>query len=102
MDDFLTRREHEEFALRISEENKRQDARIGELENTVKEIGRLTVSVEKMATSMENMAKEQAKQGAKLDEIEKRPAKHWEAVVTGIIAAIVGALGAAIMSGIIH
>lgn len=102
MDDFLTRREHEEFSLRIAEENKRQDARIGELENTVKEIGRLTVSVEKMATSMENMTKEQAKLGAKLDEIEKRPAKHWEAVVTGIIAAIVGALGAAIMSGIIH
>ena len=45
MDDFLTRREHEEFSLRIAEENKRQDARIGELENTVKEIGRLTVSV---------------------------------------------------------
>ena len=38
----------------------------------------------------------------KLDEIEKRPTKHWEAVITGIIAAIVGALGAAIMSGIIH
>lgn len=99
---FVTWDVHNEFEKRVVEENDRQNHRIAELEITVKEISRLTTSVEKMAVSMENMAVEQKKQGERLDEIEKKPAKHWEAVVTGIIAAIVGALGTAIAAGIIH
>ena len=93
---------HSEFTKRVEDENDRQNHRIQALEEAVHEISRLTASVEKMAVSMEYMATEQKKQGDRLDEIEKKPAKHWEAVVTGILAAIVGALGTAIASGIIH
>lgn len=100
--EYITRQEHQEFARRMDSENQQLGSRISELEATVKEISRLTTSVEKMAVSMENMAVEQKKQGERLDKIEDKPAKHWEAVVTGIIAAIVGALGTAIATGIIH
>lgn len=99
---FVTWAVHNEFARRIDEENLRQSTRITNLEESVREIGRLTISVEKMAVSLENMATEQKKQGERLTTIEQKPAKRWDAVVTGIVGAIVGALGAAIMSGIIH
>ena len=100
--DFVTIVEHREFAARIDAENERQNRRLSELESTVKEINRLTVSVEKMAVSMEAMAAEQKRQGERLTEIEQKPVKRYDAIITGIIGAIVGALGAAVMSGIIH
>lgn len=93
---------HSEFEKRVTEENARQNQRLKELEAATKEITRLAISVEKMAGSMENMTAEQRKQGERLEEIEKKPARHWEAVITGILAAIVSALGTAIASGIIR
>ena len=90
-----------EFARR-DDENERQNARISELETTVKQIQELVSSVKVLAVQMENMAKEQAKQGARLEAIEQKPTKRWDAVVTGLIGAIVGALGAALMTGLIH
>ena len=99
---YVTWDTHNEFAKRVEAENANQNDRIAKLEDAVHEISRLTASVEKMAVSMEYMATEQKKQGDRLDELEKKPAKHWEAVITGLIAAIVGALGTAIAAGIIH
>jgi hypothetical protein len=93
---------HEEFARRIEDENDRQNKRLDALEVAVKEMTRLTVAVEKMAVSIEGMAAEQKRQGERLTAIEEKPAKRWDAVITGIIGAIVGALGAALASGIIH
>lgn len=83
--EYLSRREHEEFARRMETENsrrddedKRQNHRIELLERNAEETRKLTVSVEKMATSMEQMVKEQAKQGQRLDEIEKEPGEKWK------------------------
>jgi len=39
---FIPRKEHEEFEKRKDEENHRQNRRIGELEETVRQIGVLT------------------------------------------------------------
>ena len=64
---FIPRKEHEEFAKRQDEENHRQNRRIGELEETVRQIGVLTSSVEKLASTMESMLKEQEKQGKRLE-----------------------------------
>ena len=59
MENPITRAEHEEFRRRLEEENKRQDARIKTLEETVRQIGALATSVEKLAVSMQSMLKEQ-------------------------------------------
>ena len=65
----LTRQEHEEFARRMEAENKRledennrQNKRLDLLEESVRELGALTASVEKLAASVESMVKVLVKQ----------------------------------------
>ena len=101
-EEFVTLALHEEFSRRIDAENERQNIRLTALEAGMKEISRITVSVEKLAANMETMVKEQERQGERLNSIEQKPAKRWDVVITGAISAIVGALMAALMSGAIH
>lgn len=96
MSDYITEEVHKEFATRVDAENQMQNKRIDKLEETVKEIQRLTIAVERMAVSMEAMTKEIASQGQRLDAIEKEPADKWKnavwIVVSALIAAAIGAL----------
>ena len=90
MENPITRAEHEEFRRRLEEENKRQDTRIGILEESVRQIGALATSVEKLALSMQSMLKEQEKQGKRLDVLEGRDGEKWRKVMGYITTAIVG------------
>lgn len=90
MDTPITRAEHEEFRRRLEEENKRQDKRIELLEENVRELGQLTNSVGKLATSVESMVKEQEKQGKRLETLEGRDGEMWRKVVGYIATAIAG------------
>jgi len=86
----ITRAEHEEFRKRLEEENKRQDRRIELLEENVREMSSLTTSVEKLATSMESMVKEQEKQGKRLEVLEGRDGEMWRKVVGYVVTAVAG------------
>ena len=88
MEGCITRAEHEEFALRMSEEHKRQNRRIENLEETTRQISALTVSVEKMACSMESMLSEQKAQGTRLEKLESAPGDRWEKLVQAVITAL--------------
>lgn len=107
-DDFITRREHDEFVKRMEETDSRQNKRIEILEESVKDINRLATSIEKIATNQEFMIKEQAKQGTmlekaqgKIESLEKAPMqdalevskavkkKTIEIVVTVVVTALV-------------
>ena len=90
MDTPITRVEHEEFRRRLEEENKRQDKRIELLEENVRELGQLTNSVGKLATSVESMVKEQEKQGKRLETLEGRDGEMWRKVVGYIATAVAG------------
>lgn len=90
MENPITRAEHEEFRRRLEEENKRQDARIGILEDSVRQIGALATSVEKLAVSMQSMLKEQEKQGKRLEALEGRDGEKWRKVMGYIATVIVG------------
>lgn len=90
MDTPITRAEHEEFRKRLEEENKRQDRRIELLEENVREMSSLTTSVEKLATSMESMVKEQEKQGKRLEVLEGRDGEMWRKVVGYVVTAVAG------------
>lgn len=90
MDDTISRSEHEEFAKRIEERDKRQDRRIEILEENTRQIGALTVSVEKLAQSVEAMCKEQEQQGKRLQTLEGRDGEMWRKVVGYVITAIIG------------
>lgn len=90
MDQPITRAEHEEFRRRLEEENKRQDKRIEILEQNVQQVGSLTVSVAKMAQSLELMVKEQERQGERLEVLESRDGEMWRKVVGYMVTAAAG------------
>ena len=87
---FISRREHDEYVKRMEEEHKRQNARIKDLEDGFKENSALVISVEKMATSMEQMLKEQKDQGKRLKALEERDGEMWRKVIGYIATAVVG------------
>lgn len=90
MENGITREEHEEFRKRLDEENARQNKRIEILEESVRQIGSLTAAVEKLAVSMEGMAKEQEKQGKRLETLESRDGEKWRKVAGYVATAIAG------------
>ena len=100
--DFVTRGEHREFCERIDKEDERQNRRLSELEQTVKQISELVTSVKVLAVNMENMSKEQAKMSERLTEIEQKPAKRWDAVIGAMISGIVGLLIGLVSAGVIR
>ena len=83
----ISRAEHEEFARRIDAQERRQDRRIELLETSVREIGALTSSVERLAQSVENMVHEQEKQGKRLEALESRDGEKWRRLMGYIVAA---------------
>ncbi len=107
--DYITHREHDEFARhmesenqRIRDENERQNKRITIVEESVKEFNKIALEIQKIATSVQQMAEEISKQGKRLENIESKPGKRWETLIGGILGAIAGAIGAAIVTGVIH
>ena len=90
MEDVISRKEHEEFVRRMEDEHKRVNHRLGDLEDTVRQIGGLTASVEKLAISVESMAKSQNRQETRLEELESRDGEMWRKVTGYVITAVIG------------
>ena len=100
MDSCITRAEHEEFTKRMDAEHTRQNRRIELLEENVERLGRITSSVERLATNMEGMLKEQERQGERLDKLEGKPGENWNGMVKSILAAIGSAIGGGLVVAI--
>ena len=92
MDTMISRAEHEEFVRRMDAENERQNHRLNALEETVKQIHSLTVSVEKLALGVDRMTKEQAGQNERLKAIESRDGELWRKIVGYALTAGAGFL----------
>lgn len=88
MDTPISRAEHEEFARRIDAQEKRQDRRLELLEENVREIGALTVSVQKLAQSLQSMVREQEQQGRRLQALESRDGEKWRKLMGYIATAL--------------
>lgn len=88
MDEPISRAEHEEFARRIDAQEKRQDRRLELLEENVREIGASTVSVQKLAQSLQSMVKEQEQQGRRLQALESRDGEKWRKLMGYIATAL--------------
>ncbi|MBR3236963.1 MAG: hypothetical protein IKF99_15570 [Oscillospiraceae bacterium] len=86
----ITRGEYEEVIKRVEAEEKRQNKRLDNLEESLATLTDLTVSIEKIAVNIEQMQKELTKQGDRLEKIEQEPAENWKKVVWLVIAALVG------------
>lgn len=92
MDEFIERREFEQYAQRMQDEHHRQNRRIELLEANTKQISALAASVEKLAMSIESMVKEQEQQGKRLEALESRDGEMWRKVTGYIITAVIGIL----------
>ena len=90
MDEYITRREHEEIRKAIDQENTRQNHRLQTLEDHVSEIGKTIAIIERLATNMEHIAREQEKQGTRLEALESRDGQMWRKVIGYIVTAIIG------------
>lgn len=101
MDEPISRAEHEEFAKRIDAQEKRQDKRLEMLENTVREIGALTLSVQRLAQSLESMVEEQERQGRRLQALEDRDGEKWRKLMGYIATAVTSGAVTLLLSQII-
>lgn len=90
MDQQISRAEHEEFAKRMEDEHKRINHRVADLENEVRQIGELTASVEKLAQSVQQMARSQRRQEDRLELLEGRDGEMWRKVTGYVITAVIG------------
>lgn len=97
-DDVVSQREMDAIVSRLDTDTKRlQDEdhrinkRIEKLENTVSKIEGLAIAIEKMSVSINTMAIELKNQGERLEQIEAKPGKRWEAVISDIIKLIAAA-----------
>lgn len=58
----------------------------------VEDIQQLSSSVAVLANNMKSLLEEQQLQNKRLEELEKKPAKRWDAVIDKIIMTVLGAL----------
>lgn len=98
MENYISRQEHDEFVRRMQDEHKRIHYRITDTEKKVDKIYDLTSSVERLATSIESMAKEQKEQGERLEELEARDGETWRKVKWYILTLAIGAIAGAVFT----
>ena len=92
MDEFVTRRELDEYKARLEDQKKRWDKRLEILEDSVKQIHTMSVNIEKLAVSMERMTQVQAEQNERLKVIENRDGEMWRKAVGYVVTTIGGLL----------
>ena len=92
MDTPVSKELHEECQRRINDENNRQNARLGRLEDSIARIENLMVSIEKLAINVERISLEQERQNVRLKELESRDGEKWRDIAGHITTAIVGAV----------
>ena len=87
----VTQEVFEMAVKRIEDEERRQNHRLELLETSVQKLSDLTVTVGKMAVSLETMTKQLERQAVQLADIEKAPASRWNTLISAVIGALVAA-----------
>lgn len=95
--DEVTRAEIE----RLRDEDNRQNKRLELLERNATVVHNLALSIEKLAMSVEAMAREQTKHSEKIAYLEAEPAKKWGNMTKTIFNNITGAASTAVAGAII-
>lgn len=92
MEDCIKQKECDVCKELYDEINRSQNRRIDSLEQEIRQVHSLTVAVEKMAISLENMTVELKKQGERLGVLEAEPGKKWREVSGAVIILVVTAI----------
>jgi len=95
-DEFVHKDVFEEHTKRMEEEDRRQNHRITKLELAIEQISSIATSVERLATNMEYMVREQVRQGENLIDqserirkLEDRDGEKWRKVASHITISII-------------
>lgn len=84
-----------DFSVRmkaIEDDNEVIYQRLNKQSALVQDIQQLSSSVAVLANNMKSMLDEQQRQNKRLEELEKKPVKRWDAVVDKIVMTVLGAL----------
>lgn len=84
-----------DFSVRmkaIEDDNKVIYQRLNKQSALVQDIQELSSSVAVLANNMKSMLDEQQRQNNRLEELEKKPVKRWDAVIDKIVMTVLGAL----------
>ena len=86
---------------RIHDEDARQNHRLNDLEQTVKELNDLVLNIQRLTLSVESLTKEVQRQGQRLESIEKAPldriSSAKQTALNTIIGIVIGALAVGIV-----
>lgn len=99
MDEYVTKEVHAEFAKRIEAEETRQNRRLAEIDDELKEVRKMGASIERLSISVETMAKELAKVVDTVEEIKEEPADKWQKAVWIVVTALITAAVAFMLKG---
>lgn len=84
-----------DFSVRmkaIEDDNEVINQRLNKQAALVQDIQQLSSSVAVLANNMKSMLDEQQRQNKRLEELEKKPVKRWDAVIDKIVMTVLGAL----------
>ena len=84
-----------DFSVRlkaIEDDNEVIYQRLNKQSALVQDIHQLSSSVAVLANNMKSMLDEQQRQNKRLEELEKKPVKRWDAVIDKIVMTVLGAL----------
>ena len=84
-----------DFSVRmkaIEDDNEVIYQRLNKQSALVQDIQKLSSSVAVLANNMKSMLDEQQRQNKRLEELEKKPVKRWDAVIDKIVMTVLGAL----------
>lgn len=87
---------------RLHDENERQNHRLSEVEQTIKQLNELVLSVQRISLSVESLTKEVQKQGQRLEVIEQKPAQNWNTMTRTIFTTVVSAIAGGLAVWIVH
>jgi CHASE3 domain sensor protein len=100
------------MAVKLAEVDSRSKSnthRLDEMDGRVDTLQRLTTAVEVMASeqkhqteTMKEIKTDVSALAQKVDTLEQKPGKRWEGVVDKLIYGIVGALAAALFTGVVY
>ena len=76
----------------IEDDNEVIYQRLNKQSALVQDIQQLSSSVAVLANNMKSMLDEQQRQNKRLEELEKKPVKRWDAVIDKIVMTVLGAL----------
>lgn len=100
--DFISRREHDEYVKRMEDEHKRINHRLTKCEQISEQMQTMNANISELATNMKHLLDEQLEQGKRLDKIEDEPKSNWNTIKKGVFNAIGAAIGGGIIAALLY